>query len=554
MTEPLDPVTTTLTGTLAFYLLLASALTFPIALGILHLYARAVRRSMRSRAHGVQPATPAQDAPSTAPGIAAAAARAATLHDLSGSLTDAAGEALLARLLGGPWRAAMVYAVAGGAYGLLMAAAQLLADGLEILPIRFLFLFWIFSWPVVPTIGIVAATTRRAKVVVNAVYFLGVAGIGAVAMSRSPDLTWPQILISWATYDLPPTILLLTFLSRRIRAVGPLIITFMLLALTGSHVAMSVVGSQANYLRATLHATSWLGLGGTGTFIAMLVGGFLMFAVLGWAALTWIGRRYQAKKISDESVTVDAIWMLFAIVHSMDLVFGHPLWMLAGAAAFAAYKAVSRIGFAWLWRVRDGTQKTPMLLVLRSFSIGSDSERLFDAVGRYWRRVGSIQMIAGIDLVSRTVEPHEFLDFVSGRLSRRFIDGEESLNRRMGERDTGPDRDLRFRVNEFFCYDDTWKMVLSRLVHESDAVVMDLRGFSRQNAGCVFELHELARLVPLDRVVFVIDRRTDEALLAEMLGDGRAGVFRLGAVAHGHIRELMRALAAAATPASPAAG
>ena len=41
-------------------------------------------------------------------------------------------------------------------------------------------------------------------------------------------------------------------------------------------------------------------------------------------------------------------------------------------------------------------------------------------------------------------------------------------------------------------------MVLSRLVHESDAVLMDLRGFSRGNAGCVFELQELARLVPLD--------------------------------------------------------
>jgi hypothetical protein len=554
MTEPLDPVTTTLTGTLAFYLLLAAALTFPIALGILRLYARAVRRSMRSRAHGAQPAAPAPAASPNAPGITPAAPRAATLHDLSESSINPAGDTLLARLLGGPWHAAMVYAVAGGAYGLLMAAAQLLAGGLEILPVRFLFLFWVFSWPVVPTIGIVAATTRRAKVVVNAVYFLGLATIGGVAMARSPDLTWPQILMSWASYDLPATVLLLTFLSRRIRAVGPLVITFMLLALTGSHVLMSVVGHQESYLRAVIHATSSLGLGGTGTFIAMLVAGFLLFAVLGWAALAWIGRRYQAKKISDESVTVDAIWMLFAIVHSMDLVFGHPLWMSAGAAAFAAYKALSRIGFAWLRRVKDDTQKKPTLLVLRSFSIGSDSERLFDAVGRYWRRVGSIQMIAGIDLVSRTVEPHEFLDFVSGRLSRRFIDGEESLNRRMGERDTGADRDLRFRVNEFFCYDDTWKMVLSRLVHESDAVVMDLRGFSRQNAGCVFELHELARLVPLERVVFVTDRRTDEALLADMLGDCRAGVFRLGTVAHGHIRQLMRALAAAATPASPAAG
>ena len=88
--------------------------------------------------------------------------------------------------------------------------------------------------------------------------------------------------------------------------------------------------------------------------------------------------------------------------------------------------------------------------------------------------------------------------------------------------------------------------MLSRLVHDSDVVMMDLRGFSRDNAGCIFELHELARLVPLERVVFVIDRRTDEALLAETLGDHRAGVFRLDSMAGSRIRQLMRAVAVAA--------
>jgi hypothetical protein len=554
MTEPIDPVTTALTGKLPFYLLLAAVLTFPLAWGVLQLYARAVRRSMGSRAHGYSTAAAARapDAPLSAPGGSQADTRAATLYDLSESAPNASGDTLLARLLSGPRRAALVYAAAGGAYGMLMAAAQLLAGGLEILPVRFLMLAWMFSWPVVLTVGIVAATTRRAKALATAGYFLVLMAIGAVAMSRSPDLTWPQVFIPWLMYDLPPTVLLLTFLSRRIRAVGPLILTFMLLALTGSDVVISMVGSQGRYVRAVIDITSPLGLGATGTFIALLAVGFLMFSVLGWIALLWIGRRYQAKKISDESVTVDAVWIVFAIVHSIDLVFGHPLWMLGGVAAFAAYKTVVRIGFSWLGGVKSESQQRPTLLVLRSFSIGHDSERLFDVVGRYWRRVGSIQMIAGVDLVSRTLEPHEFLDLVSGRLSRRFIDGEESLNRRISERDTAPDRDLRFRVNEFFCYDDTWKMVLSRLVHESDVVVMDLRGFSRQNAGCVFELHELARLVPLERVVFVTDRRTDETLLAETLGDHRAGVFRLGSMAGSRVRHLMRAMAGAASATSAA--
>ena len=113
----------------------------------------------------------------------------------------------------------------------------------------------------------------------------------------------------------------------------------------------------------------------------------------------------------------------------------------------------------------------------------------------------------------------------------------------MSERDVAPDRDLRFRVNEFFCYDDTWKMVLSRLVRDSDGVLMDLRGFSRQNSGCVFELHELSRLVPPERVVFVVDWRTDETLLRATLGDVRAGVFRVGEMSANTVRQLMRAVA-----------
>jgi hypothetical protein len=546
MTEPIDPVTTALTGKLPFYLLLAAALTFPIALAAVRLYARAVRRSMR-QAHG-GPAPASERRPDSLPRPGSVPAPSGTLYDISE--VSASDPTLFRPLVREPRRAAVVYAVAGLVYGFVMAAAQLLSDGLEILPIRFVFLAWIFAWPVVLTIGIVAATTRRAKAFTTAVYFLVLIAIGAVGMARSPDLTWAQIFVAWILYNLAPTALLLMFLSRRIRAVGPLILTFMFLALIGSDAALSTVGSEGRLLSAILTLTSRFGLGGTGTFVAIIVAGFVMFAVVGWAALLWIGRRYQAKKISDESVTVDAIWMLFTTVHSINLVFGRPIWSLAAVVAFGAYNTIARIGFAWLGRAKPDIRNAPTLLVLRSFSIGSDSERLFDDIGRHWRRVGSMQMIAGIDLVSRTVEPHEFLDFVSGRLSRRFIDGQESLDRRMQERDVAPDRDRRYRVNEFFCYDDTWKMVLSRLVHDSDAVIMDLRGFTRQNAGCVFELHELARLVPLTRVVFVTDRRTDEALLAEALGAGRVGIFRLGSMSATPMRQLLHAIATAAASAT----
>jgi hypothetical protein len=60
--------------------------------------------------------------------------------------------------------------------------------------------------------------------------------------------------------------------------------------------------------------------------------------------------------------------------------------------------------------------------------------------------------------------------------------------------------------------------VLSSLVDQSDAVLMDLRGFSSRNAGCVFEIGELFRLVPLDRVLFVVDSETDRTFLDQTFG------------------------------------
>jgi hypothetical protein len=395
--------------------------------------------------------------------------------------------------------------------------------------------------------AIVAATSRREIIAAVTLYFIVLFTMAAIAMPASPDLTWGQVVLLWVLTDLPATVLLITCLSRRVRAVGPLVLVFLWLALIGTLAAFSVAALDDSYLRLLIDVASVVNLGAVAVFLTVAGVGFLVFAVLGWLALSWIRRRYDAKKISDESITVDAIWLLFAVSHTIGLVFEGPMWVLGGVAAFGAYRLCAVAGFRWL-RAQDAAGRRPVLLMLRSFSIGRDGERLFHAIDKHWRRVGSIQMIAGVDLAWTTIEPHELLDFTTGRLARRFIDGPAALDQRMSERDLGPDRDLRFRVNDYFCYDDTWKMVLLRLVHESDTVLMDLRGFSRENAGCVFEIRELARLVSLDRVVFIVDGRTDEQLLAATLGACRAGVFRFGR--GGRLSDLLRALADAAAPAS----
>ena len=91
------------------------------------------------------------------------------------------------------------------------------------------------------------------------------------------------------------------------------------------------------------------------------------------------------------------------------------------------------------------------------------------------------------------------------------------LNERLVETKQRRDFDGRYRVDDFFCHDDTWQMVLKRLARESDAVLMDLRGFLPSNSGCVFEINELLNVVSLDRAVFVIDDSTDVSFLHDIL-------------------------------------
>ena len=193
MTEASDPVTVALTGHLPFYLLLAAVLTWPIATGLLRLYTRAVRRSMRmptpATISGI--ATPPFETartPARHGGIVRHVARSSRRVDQPRRrhAADASDRTIPAR---GPclrdWRQRLCTGD---------GRAHLLATGMEILPVRFLFLFWVFVWPVVLTLAIVAVATRGARFALTAAYFIGLSALGAVGMQSSPDLTWGQSL------------------------------------------------------------------------------------------------------------------------------------------------------------------------------------------------------------------------------------------------------------------------------------------------------------------------------------------------------------------------
>jgi hypothetical protein len=367
-----------------------------------------------------------------------------------------------------------------------------------------------------------------------------------------------QMLGLWLIENLFPTVLIAIFINRRVRAVGPLILLLMIFAVFGSLAAPSLLLSHTpGFVRVAAGL-----LGATPTFTAMEVLGFAAFGAAGWFVLQYVRHLYEKKIVNDQAILLGAVWLQFAVFWFVDFVFFGYAWLLSAVPVFISYIVVLGAGFALRRFHSASSERGRRLLVLRVFALGKRSEQLFEAVANHWRYVGSIAQIAGPDLLKATVQPHEFLDFMSGKLARRFIDGPKELDLRLSETDVTSDAEGRFRVNDFFCHDDSWKFVLDRLVRDTDAVLMDLRGFSPQNAGCVFEIEELINVFPIGRAVFIVDDTTDKSFLSatvkQALGKmsstspncGRLQLLllRFGGVAAGELNNLFTAICGAAAP------
>ena len=500
------------TGALPALILIAAALTLPVCLTLLALYRRAVLRSMAlaSPAAGLG----GSRRPQTAPAAPPAAALRLELCEANAA-HDSPTLAALRRSL----RAAgLVHLLAGLACALVLTAAWMQftwGDGGFVL-VRFLLVFACHAWPAVLAVGLVTAGTTRQRLALGLAYVLLMLALAAWALARNPELSALDLARFWASTNLPPTVLLLAFLHRRIRAVGPLVLAFMLVAVIGAEAAVRLAGQSEATMRLAIGVGGTLGLDGTQTFWALLLVGAAVAALLGRRVLKWLGRRHVARRSSDQLLTLEAMWLLFAVVQSVGFAFEGLAWLAAGPLAFLAWKLTTVAGFR-LAGLGHAQAPAPGLLLLRVFALGARSERLFDAFGKRWLRIGNIDMIAGPDLATTAVEPHEFLDFVGGRLSRAFVRDEADLARRHAARALGPDPDGRHRVNEFFCHDDTWRPTMLCLARAADAVLMDLRGFSPQNEGCRYELQQLLDHVALERVVVLVGRDTDRGFLESTL-------------------------------------
>lgn len=488
-----------------------------VSLALLRVYLRAVKRSM------LRSAVPAHGAAATA-ALAPSVPAEPPAVPLQIGQPEASSKKAARSVWRGPGRTAAIQIAAGLAYAVGVTLAWIWLAGKAVgwqgfAWQGFAMFTLFFGWPVVIVVGLVATVSWRAMALVVLAY-AALLVPAALYLMQGTEVTPALFALNWWNINGPATLFVLAFLARPIRAMGPVVAALVVAAAAG-------VFGLASFLDETMiewvaSVASDLGfrgnLGGTMAGLIVFASAALVAALAGYIVLRGLGRLYRAHWVSDQSIQVDAVWLTFAVLQAPRQL------PYAGLAAFLLYKLVAALGQR-LARAGDADDRSaPRLLLLRVFSLGARSGQLFDVFARLWRHTGSVRMIAGPDLANSTVEPHEFLDFLAGRLQRRFITGLPALEQRLAETQPRRDPDGRFRVSNFFCHADTWQMVLRRLARDSDVVLMDLRGFTRASQGCVYELQELLDAVRLENFLLVVDATTDESFLAEVLAQGWANI------------------------------
>jgi hypothetical protein len=398
-------------------------------------------------------------------------------------------------------------------------------------PSRFVMLTFIYAWPVLPALGLIWRWRWRHLALAMGLWFaLSV----AVVMLQSKQSQQALDVAQWLLWEAGwPVLALMLLTLPRTRATAPWLWLPMsivaLMGLVGLDVFAALVRSQSPLVVAV---SAWL------PPLPVMA----LFALLGAALAAWpawqfgrvLAQAYSDKWVSELIVVYSAAWVLNLVFESLAdgpvmllPLLWLPLAVVVGRRVFGrqetprAPSAPGGLRGVRRWARSDA----PTLMVLRVFKQDRHVSALFEEVVERWRITGRTVLIAGTDLVDHTLDAADLLGFLEGRLAERFVVGEGDVQRRLAEFDWERDPDGRFRVNECYCHDTSWKHALTALVQRSRYVLMDLRGFTAANAGCRYELAVLARAPHLRRVVAVVDDSSDLATAMHDAAAAPAGRF-----------------------------
>ena len=149
------------------------------------------------------------------------------------------------------------------------------------------------------------------------------------------------------------------------------------------------------------------------------------------------------------------------------------------------------------------------LLMLRVFSVDKRKHDLLHRIQERWRYIGAVDQAGGPDLIDFNVGPYACSKFMSGSLHDLYLPEAVSGDKLMGRFNHEPDREGRYRVNEMFNFNTSWRGNVEQLVLNSPIILLDVRGLTAEREGTSFEVGLLARHGLLERVIAVGDEETD---------------------------------------------
>jgi hypothetical protein len=403
-------------------------------------------------------------------------------------------------LLRGATRRQVLVTVGAGAFiGSTYSAFFLAWNELAFTPGRYLVVAILLSWPAVPGVWVTTDGDSRTTLTAAAVYLAALVTVTAAV----PGIAITSGLEAWNTFNLIPTVVMVVFLSRTFRAIGVCVLGVALTAVVGAHTVITAAGW-----------TAWPQV------LAVLAIALGLSALVGWWAFVQLAHLYARYWFSDHMLLLGSLCLAFCIDYAAQVAAGDPAALAVGFGLFIALSALVTLTYRY---VIVAPASPRHLLLLRVFDRASSSRGLLNQVASRWRHLGPVRMIAGPDLAASTVEPDEFLTFVGGHLGRLFIADGDSLEGRLSELGHSPDPDGRYRIEELFCFDTTWKAAVLALLARSDTVLMDLRGLTADRRGALHELEVLGRELALPRTVMIVDERTDMTVLERIVAEAGAG-------------------------------
>ncbi|MEI8189744.1 MAG: hypothetical protein WCI75_08505 [candidate division NC10 bacterium] len=154
------------------------------------------------------------------------------------------------------------------------AGAWSVQAGDGFLPIRFLVLTVNFSWPVVLALSQLAALGRHDRLRFAVLYLLVFVAATVLGLSVGRDLDPLSLIGLWLISNGLGTLLLLASLTRRIRSVGPLVLTFMAAGMVGVVLLTSIIRSSPGGISGVVQILGPTGMSGRGMFAVIVLAGF----------------------------------------------------------------------------------------------------------------------------------------------------------------------------------------------------------------------------------------------------------------------------------------